>query len=488
MFRIRSPLSDLQRCAQAHCFTVICGFTLLASLRPMHSHRSMLNRPTPPLRLFIATCCPSSKITANPVIAPAKSARCRSSPTNKRARSPAPSLTPLREKSMPPWFADPSVGHFSNDPSLTPQQIATLVSWADANAPAGNPRDAPPPRQWTNDWLIPQPDTTIQMPKPVAIPATGDVEYTYEIVPTHFTEDKWVQFSEVRPSSRENVHHAVVYIRPPNSNWLKNAPVGVPFTGADMTDAQNRHDAHFTTADILLVYAPGSSPDNWPDGVAKFIPAGSDLVFQMHYMAHGHPARRSDQRRPGLRQAAARAARPHSATHQRPFRDSARRPRLSRRSPRLAAQRCGAAQLFPAHASSRQTIRIQHRPPGRRSESLLRVNYDFYWQLSYRLAEPRALNAGTDPPGRRVVRQLQKQSAQSRSRCRGALGRSNLRRNDGRILRCGGPCRHGQDAIFRAARRSSEMKSLRRALSNPRTGRKLSTFLQLCYRVHRPKK
>ena len=186
-------------------------------------------------------------------------------------------------KSMPPWFADPSVGHFSNDPSLTDQQIATLAHWADSNASAGDPGEAPPSRTWSTGWLIPKPDEIIRMPKPVPIPAHGDVDYTYEIVPTHFTEDKWIQFSEIRPASRENVHHAVVYIRPPNSTWLKGSPIGVPFTGADMTDAQSRSDAHFTTADILLVYAPGSSPDRWPANAAKFIPAGSDLVFQMHY-------------------------------------------------------------------------------------------------------------------------------------------------------------------------------------------------------------
>ncbi len=198
--------------------------------------------------------------------------------------------TDASQRKMPPWFADPTVGHFSNDPSLTNQEIATLVSWADSNAPAGNAGDAPPPRQWTPGWLIPHPDTVLQMPKPVVIPAHGDVDYTYEIVSTHFTENKWVQQSEIRPSSRANVHHAVVYIRPPNSNWLKHAPIGVPFTGADMPGGQDRNDTHFTTADILLVYAPGSSPDNWPEGAAKFIPAGSDLVFQMHYMTHGYAA------------------------------------------------------------------------------------------------------------------------------------------------------------------------------------------------------
>ena len=49
-------------------------------------------------------------------------------------------------KMMPPWFADPRYGHFANDPSLSEEQIATIVAWAKAGAPAGDLRDAPAPR------------------------------------------------------------------------------------------------------------------------------------------------------------------------------------------------------------------------------------------------------------------------------------------------------------------------------------------------------
>src|SRR5579884_712910 len=191
-------------------------------------------------------------------------------------------------RKMPPWFADPRIGKWANDPSLTDRQIATIAEWADARAPAGSPQDAPPPRHWTEGWNIPQPDLVLQIPKPVTIAAEGDVPYTYEIVPTGFTEDKWVQASEVRPTSRDHVHHAVVYIRPPNSKWLRNAPTGRPFSAADMTTEEDVRQALFTDSDMLLVYAPGSSPDQWPDGMAKFVPAGSDLVFQMHYTTNGH--------------------------------------------------------------------------------------------------------------------------------------------------------------------------------------------------------
>src|SRR3954454_25320921 len=99
----------------------------------------------------------------------------------------------VQMKMMPPWFADPRHGHFLNDPSLTERDIATIADWAKADAPAGDPRDAPPPRTCTEGWNISTPDLLLKMPQPVHIPAHGEVEYTYEIVPTHFSQDHWVQ-------------------------------------------------------------------------------------------------------------------------------------------------------------------------------------------------------------------------------------------------------------------------------------------------------
>src|SRR5260370_7799589 len=121
------------------------------------------------------------------------------------------------------------------------------------------------------------------MPKPFSTPAAGDGESPYEIVPTGFSQARWVQMSEVRPSSRAHVHHAVVYIRPPDSEWLRGAPRGVPFTASSLHDEKLRHQAHSTTSDMLLVYAPGSSPDHSPDAMPTFFPPHSYLPFQIHY-------------------------------------------------------------------------------------------------------------------------------------------------------------------------------------------------------------
>ena len=301
----------------------------------------------------------------------------------------------VQSKQMPPWFADPRYGKFSNDPSLTPQQIARFAAWAEGGAPAGSPNDAPPPRRWAEGWNIPQPNKIVTMPQPVTLPATGDVEYTYEIAPTGFTEDKWIQMSEIRPSSPEHVHHAVVYIRPPNSTWLRKAPVGVPFTPSSFSDAEERAEAHATTSDMLLVYAPGSEPDRWPDGMAKFVPAGSDLVFQMHYTTNGHAA--SDQTSIGLvfarQQPKQRVLTLQLTNHTFviPPRTDDYRVEVSGTLPNDATL----LSFFPhMHLRGKRfEYNIVHSDGA--VETLLRVNYHFHWQLSYRLAQPLFLKAGT---------------------------------------------------------------------------------------------
>lgn len=304
----------------------------------------------------------------------------------------------VRAKTMPPWFADPCCGRFANDISLTPEEISTMSSWVDAKAPAGNPHDAPPAPHWTPGWNIPHPDLIRKMSKPVAIPASGDVEYTYEIVPTHFIKDRWVQMSEVRPSSRMHVHHAVIYIRSPDSKWLQGAPVGVPFTASSLKDERLRHQAHETDTDMLLVYAPGSSPDQWPDGMAKFIPAHSDLVFQMHYTTNGRAA--TDQTSVGMvfskqppkqRVLTLQLANDHDTI---PIPPGAENYRVEVHG--TLPNDATLLSFFPHMHLRGKRFEYNIIHPDKSIETLLKVNYDFYWQLSYKLAKPRLLEAGTD--------------------------------------------------------------------------------------------
>ena len=288
-------------------------------------------------------------------------------------------------RKMPPWFADPCCGHFANDPSLTPEQIAAIKDWIEAGAPEGNRNDGPPTLHWTAGWNDPCPDVVLKMPVPVRLPAAGDVEYTYEIVPTDFAEGRWVQMSELRPWARDHVHHAVVYIRPPESDWLRGAPVGVPFTASTLHDPHLMHEAHSTTSDLLLVYAPGSSPDNWPEGMAKYIPAHSDLIFQMHYTTNGRPA--TDPTSLGVRFARTPPAK-RVLTLQL-ANDSDRIPIPPNASNyRVAVEGTlpNDAELlsfFPHMHLRGKNFEYNIGHADGTQETLLRVNYDFYWQLSY---------------------------------------------------------------------------------------------------------
>jgi hypothetical protein len=309
-----------------------------------------------------------------------------------------------QEKSMPPWFADSNVGKFSNDLSLRPAEIGTLAAWAEAKSPAGETEDAPPSRHWAEGWTIPKADLVLKMPQAVALPASGDIEYTYEIVPTNFKEDRWVQMAEVLPALRSNVHHAVVYVRPPGSNWLRHAPVGVPFTASTLTDPEDRRGAHWTDSDVLLVYAPGSSPDAWPDKMAKFIPARSDLVFQMHYTANGHAG--SDQSSIGLifsKHAPEQRVLTLQLTNDH-FVIPPGAPDYRVEARGTLPNDATLLSFFPhMHLRGKRfeynLIRKKMSADGKPDyeiEPLLRVNYHFHWQMSYRLAEPRLLRAGTE--------------------------------------------------------------------------------------------
>jgi hypothetical protein len=190
-------------------------------------------------------------------------------------------------KKMPPWFADPHYGKFANDRSLAQKEVDTLVAWADAGAPQGDAKDAPPPVNFAEGWAIPKPDVVFEFPQAFQIPASGTIEYQKVVVPTGFTEDKWVQFAEARPDDRARVHHMIAFIREPGSRWLRDAKPGVFFVAPKPKKDDDSEDTSALPSDFLVGYAPGQPPEILPPGQAKLIKAGSDLVLEIHYTTNG---------------------------------------------------------------------------------------------------------------------------------------------------------------------------------------------------------
>jgi hypothetical protein len=203
----------------------------------------------------------------------------------------------VQQKMMPPWFADPQYGHFANDRSLSQKDIATIVAWVNAGSPKGDPKDMPAAVVFTQGWGIPKPDMVIQFPEPFQVPESGVIEYQYMIVPTGFTEDKWVQAVEVRPTERAVVHHIIAYVREPGSNYFKDRKPGVFFIAPPAKTAE-KADTSALPSDFLVGYAPGQPAEILRPGQAKLIKAGSDIVFEVHYTPNGKPV--MDQTKLGL--------------------------------------------------------------------------------------------------------------------------------------------------------------------------------------------
>jgi hypothetical protein len=281
-------------------------------------------------------------------------------------------------RKMPPWFADPRFGKFANDPSLSAAEIATVQAWADGGAQEGTRAGARNNPEFPKGWNTGIPDLVLKMEKPFRIAAGAVVEYQYFVLPLGLKEDKWVSAVEVRPGDRTLVHHAVLYVREPSSTWRR---------GMDQSRT--------TKADILAVYTPGSPAAVTPVGMARKIPAGSDLVLQLHYTAGKTDA--ADQTEIGL--TFAREAPKYRAITLQMQNDAIdiqpgdRNYRISVAGvmPRDALL----LSFFPHMHLRGSGFEYQLVQSGGRVETLLRVNhYDFYWQLSYQLAAPRALKRG----------------------------------------------------------------------------------------------
>jgi mono/diheme cytochrome c family protein len=200
-------------------------------------------------------------------------------------------------REMPPWFEDGHTEKFENKRSLTQVQIDTIAAWVDAGAPKGDPKDMPPWPEFVQGWTIPKPDKIYQLPRPFSVPAKGILDYQYVIVPTGFTKDTWVQDVEAAPTDRSVVHHIVAYVRTPGSNYFKDQPKEEFFV-APPAKVGVKVAKDDVPSDWLVGYAPGQPPDIFEPGQAKLIPAGSDIVLEVHYMPEGKAT--TDQANVGL--------------------------------------------------------------------------------------------------------------------------------------------------------------------------------------------
>ena len=280
----------------------------------------------------------------------------------------------VQEGRMPPWLASPEHGKFANDARLTPLEKKAIADWVAGGSPEGNPKDLPPPVNYAEGWRIPSPDLVLEMPREVEIPAEGTMPYQNFLVDPRLTKDAWVRASQVRPGNPSVVHHLVIFILPPGAR-------GVDGTGGD----------------FLAAYAPGMPPRILPEGVARRVPAGSKLYFQIHYTPRG--TKQVDRSRIGLAFADPSTVRKElKAGMAIDFRLQIP-PGASDYASRAVYKFDQGALLYSIlpHMHLRgKSMRFEAEYPDGRREVLLDVpHYEFDWQNNYVLAEPRPMPEGT---------------------------------------------------------------------------------------------
>lgn len=173
-------------------------------------------------------------------------------------------LETIEDGRMPPWHASPKYGHYANSRFMPEADKEVLREWVAGGMPFGDVKDLPKLPKFREGWHLPQvPEAVYNMrERPFVVPKEGVVEYQYFVVDPGFKEDKWVTGAQVLPGNRSVVHHAIVFIRPPD---------GSDFRGIGW----------------LTAYVPGQRINMLPTGRARKVPAGSKLVFQMHYTPNG---------------------------------------------------------------------------------------------------------------------------------------------------------------------------------------------------------
>jgi hypothetical protein len=319
-------------------------------------------------------------------------------------------------KKMPPWFADPLHGRFSNDRSLKPADIDTLVKWVDGGAVMGDPDDAPPAVMWPDGWQI-TPDYVVTAPA-YTIPAKGTIEWGYIVIPSGFSKDTWVTSIEIRPGDREAVHHVVALIKPhspeiPYNVWFwdqkerdaKGVAAGQPFQSAPKVSSAGQSVSRAAlNGEIGAVYVPGVPPQDYRvHRAAKLIPANSDLVLQVHYTTVGKAVTEITRigftvaKEEPLRRFLTFARQPPSIDDPKIFRIPAGDPNWA--SPPLELGFDVDAELvwmMPHMHNRGKDMNYRLTFPDGRSESVLNVpRYDFNWQIGYEVLTPVKVPKGT---------------------------------------------------------------------------------------------
>ncbi len=285
----------------------------------------------------------------------------------------------IMNKSMPPWHADSAVGQFTYDRSLSIEDQRALIHWIDQGAPRGEGSDplVEVPVKSVKEWPLGEPDLVIKLPT-LKIPAEGILAWQFIKIPVPISEDTWVRAAHMKPSNTAATHHVFAFVEYPEQ-------------------AKSREPKWSNGANgFFAAYVPGVSVQPLPRDSGQFLPKGSVLSFQRHYLTLGYETEDNLQlalyfhkQPPKMEYKMISAVNmginipPHASAH--------------KESASTTLTEDGELHTLYPHMHYRgKAMRFQAQYPDGTQELLLSVpRYDFNWQTTYQFQQPKMLPAGT---------------------------------------------------------------------------------------------
>ncbi|MFO0957765.1 MAG: ascorbate-dependent monooxygenase [Isosphaeraceae bacterium] len=162
-------------------------------------------------------------------------------------------------------------------------EIAVLKAWNEAGCPEGDRADAPPPRSFASDRPMGEPDQVLTKPEPYTLEASGKDDFRVFVLRTNLPQDRYIRAVDFKPGNRTVVHHILAAVDTSGrARELDAAEAGPGYASTGFGDG-------VPLRSFLPFWTPGSRPREAPEGAGYFLPAGADILLQIHYHKSGKP-------------------------------------------------------------------------------------------------------------------------------------------------------------------------------------------------------
>jgi hypothetical protein len=185
----------------------------------------------------------------------------------------------VEDRYMPPWHAQSKDFEFQDHRGLSENEISLMLDWVESGMAEGDPSKLPALPKFTEGWQLGVPDLVVSMEKGYTLYADGPDIYRNFVIPLNLDEDKWIQAIEFRPGKRSVVHHSLFYYD--TSGQAREQDAADPIPGYKSMGGAQREGSS------IGGWAVGGIPKNLPDGLAHFLPKGSDLILSTHFHPSG---------------------------------------------------------------------------------------------------------------------------------------------------------------------------------------------------------